>query len=103
MAVLLSAYAPHIAEELWHLLGNNDSVVNATYPAFIADFLVETSVKYPVSFNGKTRLQRVYPADMSPKDIETEILKDADVQKWLDGKAPRKIIIVPKKIINIVI
>ncbi|MDD4395822.1 MAG: leucine--tRNA ligase, partial [Bacteroidales bacterium] len=103
MAVLLSAYAPHIAEELWHLLGNNDSVVNASYPAFIADFLVETSVKYPVSFNGKTRLQRVYPADMSPKDIETEILKDADVQKWLDGKAPRKIIIVPKKIINIVI
>ena len=103
MSILISAYAPHLAEELWHLLGNTDSVVTADFPAFVADYLVETSTKYPVSFNGKTRLQRVFPADMSVKDIENEILKDSEVIKWLDGKSPRKIIIVPKKIINIVI
>lgn len=103
MAILISAYAPHIAEELWHLLGNSDSVVTADFPTFIADYLVETSAKYPVSFNGKTRLQRTFPADMSVKDIENEILKDDEVIKWLDGKTPRKVIIVPKKIINIVI
>lgn len=103
LTILISAYAPHIAEELWHLLGHTDFVVTATFPQFEERYLVENEANYPVSFNGKTRLQRKFPADLSPADIEKAILADAEVQKWLDGKTPKKIIIVPKKIINIVI
>ncbi len=103
LAVLLSAYAPHVGEELWHLLGNNSSVVDAHFPEFDERNLVEDSANYPVSFNGKVRLQRVFPATMSPKEIEALILADPDVQKFLDGKTPKKVIIVPKKIINFVI
>ena len=102
MVVLISAYAPHVAEELWHLLGHSDFVVDATFPQFEASYLVENEAKYPVSFNGKTRLQKVFPANMAPKDIEAAVLADPDVQKYLDGKTPKKVIIVPKKIINIV-
>ncbi len=102
MVVLISAYAPHVAEELWHLLGHSDFVVDATFPPFEASYLVENEAKYPVSFNGKTRLQKVFPANMAPKDIEAAVLADPDVQKYLDGKTPKKVIIVPKKIINIV-
>lgn len=102
MVVLISAYAPHVAEELWHLLGHSDFVVNAAFPKFEASYLVENEAKYPVSFNGKTRLQKVFPANMAPKEIEAAVLADPDVQKYLDGKTPKKVIIVPKKIINIV-
>ncbi len=102
MVVLISAYAPHVAEELWHLLGHSDFVVDATFPQFEASYLVENEAKYPVSFNGKTRLQKVFPANMAPKEIEAAVLADPDVQKYLDGKTPKKVIIVPKKIINIV-
>ncbi len=102
MVVLISAYAPHVAEDLWHLLGHSDFVVDATFPQFEASYLVENEAKYPVSFNGKTRLQKVFPANMAPKDIEAAVLADPDVQKYLDGKTPKKVIIVPKKIINIV-
>lgn len=102
MVVLISAYAPHVAEELWHLLGHSDFVVDAAFPKFEASYLVENEAKYPVSFNGKTRLQKVFPANMAPKDIEAAVLADPDVQKYLDGKTPKKVIIVPKKIINIV-
>ncbi len=102
MVVLISAYAPHVAEELWHLLGHSDFVVDAAFPQFEASYLVENEAKYPVSFNGKTRLQKVFPANMAPKDIEAAVLADPDVQKYLDGKTPKKVIIVPKKIINIV-
>lgn len=102
MVVLISAYAPHVAEELWHLLGHSDFVVNAAFPKFEASYLVENEAKYPVSFNGKTRLQKVFPANMASKEIEAAVLADPDVQKYLDGKTPKKVIIVPKKIINIV-
>ncbi|MBR1991456.1 MAG: class I tRNA ligase family protein, partial [Bacteroidales bacterium] len=102
MVVLISAYAPHVAEELWHLLGHSDFVIDAAFPKFDASYLVENEAKYPVSFNGKTRLQKVFPANMAPKDIEAAVLADPDVQKYLDGKTPKKVIIVPKKIINIV-
>ena len=102
LAVLLSAYAPHVAEELWHLLGNTGSVVDAAFPKFDESYLVESSANYPVSFNGKVRLQRVFPADMQPKEIEAALFADPDVQKYLDGKQPKKVIIVPKKIVNIV-
>ena len=102
LAVLLSAYAPHVTEELWHLLSNAGSVVDACFPKFDESYLVESSANYPVSFNGKVRLQRVFPADMQPKEIEAVLLADPDVQKYLDGKTPKKVIIVPKKIVNIV-
>ena len=102
LAVLIAAYAPHVAEELWHLLGNAGSVVDAVFPKFDESYLVESSANYPVSFNGKVRLQRVFPADMQPKEIEAAILADPDVQKYLDGKTPKKVIVVPKKIVNIV-
>ena len=102
LTVLLSAYAPHVTEELWHLLGNTGSVVDAVFPKFDESYLVESSANYPVSFNGKVRLQRVFPADMQPKEIEAVLLADPDVQKYLDGKTPKKVIVVPKKIVNIV-
>lgn len=103
LTVLLSAYAPHIAEELWHLLGHETSIVDAEYPKFDESFLKESSYLYPISFNGKTRFQREFALDMSVKDIETAILADEETQKWMDGKTPKKVIIVPKKIVNIVI
>ena len=103
LAILISAYAPHIAEELWHLLGHTDFIVTATFPTFDGSYLVEKDANYPVSFNGKTRLQRKFSVDLQPKEIEKIILEDPEVQKWLDGKTPKKVIIVPKKIINIVI
>ena len=103
MAILLSAYAPHITEELWHLLGHADSIISAEFPKFDASYLVENSFKYPISFNGKVRFQKEFPADMSPKDIETAVLADAESVRWLDGKTPKKVIVVPKKIVNVVI
>ncbi|MCQ2280407.1 MAG: leucine--tRNA ligase [Bacteroidales bacterium] len=102
MAILIAAYAPHVAEELWHLLGRPGSIVDAEFPKFDASYLVESNANYPVSFNGKVRLQRVFPVDMQPKEIEALIMSDPDVQKYLDGKTPKKVIIVPKKIVNIV-
>ncbi|MDY6347130.1 MAG: leucine--tRNA ligase [Bacteroidales bacterium] len=102
LTVLMSAYAPHIAEELWSLLGHEDSVVTTGFPACDEHYLQDDEYVYPVSFNGKMRLKMSFPADFSPKDIEPKVLENSDVQKWLDGKTPKKIIIVPKKIVNIV-
>lgn len=103
LTILLSAYAPHIAEELWHLLGHETSVVDAAFPQFNEEYLKETSFNYPISFNGKTRFQREFPLDMTPKDIEAAILADEEAQKWIEGRTPKKVIIVPKKIVNIVL
>ena len=103
LAILLSAYAPHITEELWHLAGNKNSIVDANYPIFDASCVEETSHIYPISFNGKTRLQREFSVQLTQKELETLVLADAEVQKWLDNKTPKRIIIVPKKIINIVV
>ena len=102
LTVLMSAYAPHIAEELWSLLGHEDSVVTTGFPACDEHYLQDDEYVYPVSFNGKMRLKMSFPANFSPKDIEPKVLENPDVQKWLDGKTPKKIIIVPKKIVNIV-
>ena len=103
LTILLSAYAPHIAEELWHLLGHETSVVDAAFPQFNEEYLKETSFNYPISFNGKTRFQREFSLDMTPKDIEAAILADEEAQKWIEGRTPKKVIIVPKKIVNIVL
>lgn len=101
--ILLSPYAPHMAEELWKKLGHDTSVSQAQYPEFDASYLVEDSHTYPVSFNGKMRFTLELPASMSKEDIEKEVLAHETAQKWLDGKDPRKVIVVPKKIVNIVV
>ena len=101
--VLLAPFAPHIAEELWHTLGNTGSVTDAPYPVANEQYLVENSFTYPVSFNGKTRFTLELPVDMDAKTVEATVLAAEAAQKWMEGKMPKKVIIVPKKIINIVV
>ena len=103
LVVLISPYAPHIAEELWHLLGNTGSVCNAKFPEYNAAFTVDNSFTYPVSFNGKTRFMLELPLDMPVADIEKAVLTAPESQKWLGGNTPRKVIVVPRKIVNVVI
>jgi leucyl-tRNA synthetase len=103
LAILISSFAPHIAEELWSLLGNTESVVNAKFPEWKEEYIAEDMVLYPVSFNGKTRFKVELPAGSTPKEIEDAVLKMDDAQKWLQGKSPRKVIVVPGKIVNVVV
>ncbi len=103
LTILVSPYAPHIAEELWHLAGNEDSVVNQQFPISEERYLVEDSVSYPVSFNGKTRFKIELAADMSTKEIEEAVLAAEETKRWTEGKQVRKIIVVPQRIINIVL
>lgn len=103
LAIILSPYAPHIAEELWSLLGNNDSVSFATFPEFNLEYLAENIFNYPVSFNGRLRFTIELPADMLPAEIEKNVLEHKDAKKWLQDSTPKKVIVVPKKIVNIVI
>ncbi|MBR5091969.1 MAG: class I tRNA ligase family protein, partial [Bacteroidales bacterium] len=102
LVVLLVPFAPHIAEELWHRLGHADSVCDATWPQCDPAMLVEDTVKYPVSFNGKMRFTIDLPADCGQEQAWNAVKDTAEGQKWLDGKEPKKVIFVPKKIINIV-
>ena len=102
LAILLSPFASHIAEELWSLLGNNTSISQASYPVFEEKYLVESTKNYPVSFNGKMRFTRELSLDLNPKEIEEIILADEQTQKQLQGRTPKKVIVVPGKIINIV-
>ena len=103
LVVLISAYAPHIAEELWEQLGHNDGVTYQDFPTFDASHLFESSHMYPVSFNGKMRFKVEYALDMDRAEIEKQILAHEKSIHYLEGKAPKKVIIVPKKIINIVV
>ncbi len=102
LAILISPYAPHIAEELWSLLGNNESIAIATFPVFEASHLVESVKEYPVSFNGKMRFKLELPLDMSKDEIEKIVMAHEKTAKQLAGRTPKKVIIVPGKIINIV-
>ncbi|MBQ20056.1 MAG: leucine--tRNA ligase [Flavobacteriales bacterium] len=103
LLIILAPYAPHIAEELWAKLGNTESITYAVFPKHNDAYLVESNHKYPVSFNGKMRFMLELPADMSKEDIEKEVLANEQSQKYLEGKAPKKVIVVPKKIVNVVI
>lgn len=103
LVILLAPFAPHISEELYQALGNNESVCDATFPICNEEYLKETSVKYPISFNGKVRFMLELPADMSKEEVEKTALANEQTIKQLDGKAPKKIIVVPGKIVNIVI
>ncbi|MDO7170952.1 leucine--tRNA ligase [Mariniflexile sp. AS56] len=102
LLVLLSPYAPHIAEELWSQLGNNTSISTASFPEFDASHLVESSKNYPISFNGKMRFTLELPLDMSKDDIEKTVMAHEKTQEQLAGRTPKKVIIVPGKIVNIV-
>ncbi len=102
-AVLLSPFAPHITEELWHLLGGEGSVCDAAYPEFNPDYLVENSFEYPVSFNGKMRFKKSLPLGISNGEIEALVMADEQTARYTEGKTPKKVIIVPGKIINIVL
>ena len=102
LAVLISPYAPHVCEELWSLLGNAESIDFAPFPVLNEAYLVEDEIEYPVSFNGKMRFKLSLSAELSKEEIEEIVMKDEKVIQQLDGAKPKKIIVVPKKIINIV-
>ena len=102
LAVLMAPFAPHIAEELWKRLGNTESVTYAPYPVHEDKYLQEDSKEYPVSFNGKVRFKRAFPTDMPIAEIEQAILSDPQTAEQLQGKAPKKVIVVPNRIINVV-
>ena len=102
LAVLMAPFAPHIAEELWKRLGNAESVTYAPYPVHEDKYLQEDSKEYPVSFNGKVRFKRAFPTDMPIAEIEQAILADPQTAEQLQGKAPKKVIVVPNRIINVV-
>uniref|UniRef100_UPI002619B747 class I tRNA ligase family protein n=1 Tax=Flavobacterium sp. TaxID=239 RepID=UPI002619B747 len=102
LAVVISPYAPHIAEELWSLLGHEGSIATVPFPVFEASYLVESEKEYPVSFNGKMRFTIKLPLDLTKEQIEEIVMQDERTQKQLDGRMPNKVIIVPGKIINLV-
>ncbi len=101
--ILLTPYAPHIAEELWATLGNTNSILDAAYPVYNASYTTESSKEYPVSINGKMRTTLTFPIDANQADVEPVVLANEIVQKWLEGKDPKKIIFVKNKMINVVI
>jgi leucyl-tRNA synthetase len=103
LVVLIAPFAPHIAEELWHALGNESTVCDAAWPVFNPQYLVESEVQLTVSFNGKARFQKKFAADATNDEIQAAVLADEQSAKYLDGKTVVKVIVVPKKIVNVVI
>jgi len=104
MVIILEPYAPHICEELWVLLGNEPGTLSyATYPKFNPEYLVEDDFAYPISINGKTKMNLSIPLSLDIKDTEAFVLANADVQRYLDGKAPKKVIVVKGRIVNMVV
>ncbi len=102
LLILISPYAPHIAEELWNALGNSESISTEAFPEFDESHLVESSKNYPISFNGKTRFTMELPLDMSKEDIEAAVMAHEKTQDQLQGRTPKKVIVVPGKIVNVV-
>lgn len=103
LTIAIAPYAPHIAEELWHQLGNTGSVTTATFPQWDEQYLIEDTFEYPISFNGKVRFKLTIPLSASSAEIETTVKNAPETDKYLAGKTVKKMIIVPKKIVNIVI
>lgn len=103
LTILISSYAPHIAEELWQNFGHEESISEAVYPTFVAEHVAENNFSYPVSFNGKMRFKMELAVTMNPKQVEEAVLNSPEAEKWLQGKTPKKVIVVPKRIVNIVI
>ncbi|MFZ4799378.1 MAG: leucine--tRNA ligase [Bacteroidia bacterium] len=102
LLIVLSPYAPHIAEELWHQLGNKTSITKASFPTFNAEYLVEDEFSYPISINGKHRMNLTFSLQATAQEIEAAVLAHEAIQKWLEGKAPKKVIFVKGKIVNLV-
>ncbi|MDD2326719.1 MAG: leucine--tRNA ligase [bacterium] len=103
LVICLAPFAPHIAEELWHALGHETSVCDAAWPAWNEEYLKEDAFSYAISFNGKSRFVIEFAADATREEIEKTVLSHPGSQKWLEGKTPKKVIIVPQKIVNVVI
>lgn len=103
LAIIISPFAPHIAEELWEAMGNTESILAADYPEFDEKHLVEDSHEYPIMINGKLRTKINFSLALANEKIQEEVLADEVVLKWTEGKAPKKVIVVPKKIVNIVV
>jgi leucyl-tRNA synthetase len=103
LTIALSSFAPHITEELWEKLGHTDSIFNASFVKFDEQYLTESSFEYPISINGKVRAKMNFALDMPVSDMEKIVMASETVQKWTEGKAPKKVIIVQGKIVNIVL
>jgi leucyl-tRNA synthetase len=103
LLILLTPYAPHIAEELWTQLGNSGTILDAKYPVYDPKYLIESSKEYPISVNGKLRTTMNISLDAAQPEIEQIVLKNEVIQKWLEGKQPKKIIFVKGKMVNVVI
>ena len=103
LVILLSPYAPHIAEELWEKIGNDKGTISfATFPKLDESILVESNFEYPVSFNGKMRFKVQLPLALSAQEVEKEVMSSAEALKYLEGKDPKKVIVVPGRIVNVV-
>ncbi len=103
LTILLAPFAPHISEEIWNILGHDESITNASFPVFNASFLVEDSFEYPICINGKKRAMASFDVNASKDDIEKAALGIEIIQKWTEGKTVRKVIVVPKRMVNIVV
>jgi leucyl-tRNA synthetase len=103
LLILLTPYAPHIAEELYHSLGNTESILNATYPKLENKYLQESEKEYPISINGKMRTTMIISLDATQQEVEKLVLENETVQKWIDSKPIKKIIFVKNKMVNVVV
>ena len=103
LVISLSPFAPHIAEELWEKLGHQDTILNASFPKYNEEYLKENSFEYPISINGRVRAKMEFALDMPKEDIEKVVLASEIVNKWTEGKPPKKIIVVQGRIVNVVL
>jgi len=103
LVIALSPFAPHVCEELWSLLGHTDTILNASFPKYDVQYLIESTFSYPISINGKVRAQMEFALDMPREDIEKVVLASEIVLKWTEGKAPKKVIVVQGRIVNVVL
>jgi leucyl-tRNA synthetase len=103
LAIILSPYAPHIAEELWQLMGHDSSITGAEFPQWNESYLVENEFEYPISINGKTRFKINLPLHLSKEEIEKQVLEAPELQKYANGQNPKKLIVVPGRIVNVVL
>ncbi|TAE50970.1 MAG: leucine--tRNA ligase, partial [Bacteroidetes bacterium] len=103
LLVILCPFAPHIAEELWHVLGHTDAIVQASFPDYNASYLTESSKEYPVSINGKLRTHLTLPLDITEAEVKAIVLEQEAVKKWMEGKELKKLIFVPGRMVNVVV
>jgi len=103
LCLIISPFAPHIAEELWQILGNKESITFAKFPAYNEAYMTEDSFEYPIMVNGKMRNKMKFAINRPVNEIEDLVLADETIIKWMAGKTAKKVIIVPKKIVNVVV